>query len=281
MNEFDNGMLAGMSVLIVDDTPENINILGHIMARGDLNISVAPNGEKALELIGKNKPDLILLDIMMPGVDGYEVCEKLKQDEATKDIPIIFLTALSGLENIVKGFNAGGIDYITKPFDEREVICRVTSQLQLQKTRNELVQSQKDLAQSEKLYRTIIEKVPEYIFQLDPDRNFIFANQVFSELGYAPEELKGKPLIELIATDNKNELVEEIATRYVGPQAPVDIAVELEVNADSTIYELMQTSKILVSSVGIWNVPDEEVFKNKIDKKFLGTLCVGKIQIIK
>jgi PAS domain S-box-containing protein len=277
MIEFDDGLLAGMSVLIVDDTPANINILGHIMAKGNLNVSVAPNGEKALELIGKNKPDLILLDIMMPGVDGYEVCEKLKQDEATKDIPVIFLTALSGLENIVKGFNVGGIDYITKPFHEREVVCRVASQLQLQKTRNELIQSQKDLAQSEKLYRTIVEKVPEFIFQLDPDRNLIFANQAFSELGYEPEELKGKPLIELIATGNKNELVEEIATRSVGPQAPIDIAVELKINADSTIYELMQTSKVLVSSVGIWNVSDEEVFKNEIDKKFLGTLCVGKI----
>jgi PAS domain S-box-containing protein len=277
MNEFDNGLLVGMSVLIVDDTPANMNILGHIMARGDLNVSVAPNGEKALELIGKNAPDLILLDVMMPGIDGYEVCEKLKQDEATKDIPIIFLTALSGLENIVKGLKAGGVDYITKPFHEEEVICRVASQLKLKKTRNELIQSQKDLAQSEKLYRTIVEKVPEYIFQLDPDRNFIFANQAFSELGYEPEELKGRPLIELIATDNKNELIEEIATRHVGPLAPIDIAVELEVNADSTIYELIQTSKILVSSVGIWNVPDEEVFKNEIDKKFLGTLCVGKI----
>ncbi|MBC8283559.1 MAG: response regulator [Nitrospinae bacterium] len=277
MNEFDNGQLSGMSVLIVDDTPENINILGHIMARGDLNVSVAPNGEKALELIGKNKPDLILLDVMMPGIDGYEVCKKLKQDEATKEIPIIFLTALSGLENIVKGFKAGGADYITKPFHEEEVICRVTSQLQLQKTRNELIQSQKNLAQSEKLYRTIVEKVPEYIFQLDPDRNLVFANQAFSELGYKPEELKGKPLVELIASDNKDALVEEIATRYVGPLAPIDITVELEVNMDSTVYEVMQTSKILVSSVGIWNVSDEEVFKNKIDKEFQGTLCVGKI----
>lgn len=213
---------------------------------------------------------------MMPGIDGYEVCGKLKQDEATKDIPIIFLTALSELENIVKGFKVGGVDYVTKPFHEEEVICRVASQLKLKKTRNELIQSQKDLAQSEKLYRTIVEKVPEYIFKLDPNQNFIFANQVFLELDYDPEELKGKPLIELIASDNKNALVEEIATRHVGPLAPIDIAVELKVNMDSTVYEVMRTSKVLISSVGIWNVPDEEVFKNETDKEFLGTLCVGK-----
>lgn len=277
MNEFECGQLSGMRVLIVDDTPTNIDILGHIMGRGGLNISVAPNGEKALELIRKNKPDLILLDVMMPGIDGYEVCERLTQDGTTKDIPIIFLTALSELENIVKGFKVGAVDYITKPFKEEEVICRATSQLKLKKTQNELAKSQKELAQSEKLHRSIVEKVPELIFQLDLDRNIIFANHAFSGLGYEPEELKGNPLIKFIASDDKQEVIEEIATRYVGPLAPTDISVEFKVNSDSTIFEQMQTMKALVSSVGIWNVSDEEVFKKDIDKEFLGTLCVGKI----
>jgi PAS domain S-box-containing protein len=276
MNEFEGGQLSGMNVLIVDDTPANIDILGHIMGRGGLNISVAPNGEKALEVIGKNKPDLILLDVMMPGIDGYEVCERLKKDETTKDIPVIFLTALSDLENIVKGFKVGAVDYITKPFKEQEVICRATSQLKLKKTQNELIKSQNDLAQSEKLHRSIVEKVPELIFQLDPDRNIIFANHAFSGLGYEPEELIGKPLIELIASENKEDLIEEMATRYVGPLAPTDISIELKVNSDSTIFEQMQTMKILVSSLGMWNVSDEDVFKKDIDKEFLGTLCVGK-----
>jgi PAS domain S-box-containing protein len=277
MSEFESGKLSGMNVLIVDDTTANINILGHIMARGGLNISVAPNGEKALELIGKNKPDLILLDVMMPGIDGYEVCERLKQDETTRDIPVIFLTALSDLENIVKGFKVGAVDYITKPFKEAEVVCRATSQLKLKKTQNELAQSQNGLAQSEKLHRSIVEKVPELIFQLDADRNIIFSNHAFTGLGYESEELKGKPLIDFIASENKEEIIEEIATRFVGPLAPTDIAAELKVNKDSTIYEVMQTMKVLISSVGMWNVPDEEVFKKEIDKTFLGTLCVGKI----
>jgi PAS domain S-box-containing protein len=277
MKEFESGQLSGMSVLIVDDTPANIDILGHIMGRGGLNISVAPNGEKALEVIGKNKPDLILLDVMMPGIDGYEVCERLKKDETTKDIPIIFLTALSELENIVKGFKVGAVDYITKPFKEAEVVCRATSQLKLRKNQNELIKSQNDLAQSEKLHRSIVEKVPELIFQLDSDRNIVFANHAFSGLGYEPEELTGKPLIEFIASDNKEDLIEEIATRYVGPLAPTDISVEFKVNKDSTIYGQMQTMKTLVSSLGMWNVSDEEVFKKDIDKEFLGTLCVGKI----
>jgi PAS domain S-box-containing protein len=277
MNEFESGQLSGMSVLIVDDTPANIDILGHIMGRGKLSISIAPNGEKALEIIKKNKPDLILLDVMMPGIDGYEVCERLKKGAATKDIPIIFLTALSELENIIKGFKVGAVDYITKPFKEAEVVCRATSQLKLRKTQKELIKSQNDLAQSEKLHRSIVEKIPELIFQLDSDRNMIFANHAFSGLGYEPEELKGKSLIEFIASDNKGDLIEDIATRYVGPLAPIDIPVEFKVNRDSTIYEQMQTSKVLISSVGMWNVSDEEVFKKEIDKEFLGTLCVGKM----
>jgi len=277
LNGFYDGELAGMNVLIVDDTPQNIDVLGHIMTRGNLNLSVSPSGEKALEVIGKNKPDLILLDVMMPGMDGYEVCEKLKQDESTKDIPIIFITALSEVENIVKAFKVGGIDYITKPFKEEEVICRTASQLKLKKTLDELTKSQNDLIQSEKLHRSIVEKVPELIFQLDHNRNFTFANNAFFGLGYESEELIGKPLEELIASENKEQLIEEIATRFVGPLAPTDIDVELKVNSESSMYEIMQTSKALVSSVGIWNVPDEEVFKKETDKEFLGTLCIGKL----
>lgn len=277
MKEFESGQLSGMKILIVDDTLANIDILGHIMSRGKLDVSVAPSGEKALEIIGKNKPDLILLDVMMPGMDGFEVCETLKKDESTKDIPIIFLTALSGVEDIVKGFKVGGIDYITKPYREEEVICRAVSQLKLKKSQDELVQSQKDLAQSEKLHRSIVEKVPELIFQLDADRNIIFANHAFLGPGYKPEELMGKPLVELIAPGNNEEIIEEIATRDVGPLAPTDIAVELKVNIDSTIYDQMQTLKALVSSVGLWNVSDEDVFKGGVEKEFLGTLCVGKI----
>jgi PAS domain S-box-containing protein len=277
LKAFYDGQLSGMNILIVDDTPRNLDVLGHMLTKGNLNLSVSPNGEKALEVIEKNKPDLILLDVMMPGINGYEVCEKLKQDEATKDIPVIFITALSETENITMGFKVGGIDFIVKPFREEEVICRIASQLKLKKAQNELIQSRNDLIQSESLYRSIVEKVPELIFQLDQDRNIIFSNHAFFGLGYESEDLIGKSLIELIASENKEQLIEEIATRYVGPLAPTDIDVELKVNSDSSIYEVAQSKKVSISSVGIWNVPDAEVFKKKIDKEFLGTLCVGKL----
>ena len=119
----------GMKVLIVDDTPANIDILARFLKQNGLDLSVAPDAEIALKVIAKNKPDLILLDVMMPGIDGYQLCEKLKSDDLTKGIPIIFITAKSEVEDLVKGFDVGGVDYIIKPFQQKEVVARVKNQL--------------------------------------------------------------------------------------------------------------------------------------------------------
>ena len=143
MFDSDKNNLGGMKVLIVDDVPDNINILTQMLKNRDLDVSFAMNGEKALELVPKMNPDLILLDIMMPGLSGYEVCEQLKKDENYKDIPIIFVTALSEEREVIKGFHVGGVDYITKPFQAKVVLCRVETQLQLIKKKKELIQSEK------------------------------------------------------------------------------------------------------------------------------------------
>ena len=121
-------------ILIVDDTPENIDILVDLLE--DFDKQIAINGLDALETAWEgDPPDLILLDIMMPEMDGYEVCEKLRANEKTKDIPIIFLTAKTEKDDIVKGFEVGGQDYITKPFDARELMERVKTQLELKSQR--------------------------------------------------------------------------------------------------------------------------------------------------
>jgi PAS domain S-box-containing protein len=139
MIDFEKDDLSNMKVLIVDDTPTNIDILGHILKQGGLDISVAPNGEVALEIISQSAPDLILLDVMMPGIDGYETCRRIKANKATKDIPVIFVTALTDTHNIVQGFEIGGVDYIVKPFKEMEVLARVRTQLILRKKTKEVL----------------------------------------------------------------------------------------------------------------------------------------------
>jgi putative two-component system response regulator len=122
--------LADCTVLVVDDTEANVDIL--VDALGDLyDVSVAMDGESAMETVFEEPPDIILLDIMMPGMDGYEVCGALKQNPQYAKIPIIFLTALTEVENKTKGFKLGAVDYITKPFEVLEVQARVKTHLSL------------------------------------------------------------------------------------------------------------------------------------------------------
>ncbi len=126
-----------ITILIVDDTPQNIDILGEYLS--EYRIKAAADGEKALRAIETgSKPHLVLLDIMMPGMDGYEVCRRLKRNENTKDIPVIFITAMSEVEDKVKGFEHGAVDYITKPFQLEEVKSRIETHIALSLYRKEL-----------------------------------------------------------------------------------------------------------------------------------------------
>ncbi len=112
------------SILVVDDTPDNLRLLSGILSAKGYKVRPVPNGKKALSAAKAKPPDLILLDIMMPGMDGYAVCEKMKADESTREIPIIFISALNEVPDKVKAFSQGGVDYIIKPFEAEEVIAR-------------------------------------------------------------------------------------------------------------------------------------------------------------
>ncbi|MBZ8182162.1 hybrid sensor histidine kinase/response regulator [Oscillatoria salina] len=118
-------------ILIVDDTPANLEILSDTLAEANFQVAVALDGESALEQVKYKPPDLILLDVMMPGMDGFETCTQLKADPTTREIPVIFMTALSETSNKVKGLSLGAVDYITKPFQQEEVLARVNVHLQL------------------------------------------------------------------------------------------------------------------------------------------------------
>ena len=122
--------LAKCTVLVVDDTEANIDVLVEALD-SVYEVSVAMDGESALEVVNTDPPDLILLDVMMPGIDGYEVCRRLKSRSKTRNIPIIFITAMSEIENKTKGLELGAVDYITKPFELMEVNARVKIHLSL------------------------------------------------------------------------------------------------------------------------------------------------------
>ncbi len=137
--------LTQSTVLVVDDTPENLNVLITYLDKRGLTILVAQNGEKALALVEQFMPHLILLDVMMPGIDGFETCRRLKEHEATREIPVIFMTALSNTVDKVKGFEVGGVDYITKPFQHEEVLARVTTHLMIRRLQNQLQSKNEEL----------------------------------------------------------------------------------------------------------------------------------------
>jgi adenylate cyclase len=124
-------------ILVVDDTPANIQALAATLKEKGYQISVATNGRQALEVVGRVRPDLILLDVMMPEMDGFEACRRLKASDATRDIPVIFLTARTEIDDIVKGFELGAVDYVSKPFNAHELLARVNTHLTMDRLHRE------------------------------------------------------------------------------------------------------------------------------------------------
>ncbi len=134
------------TILIVDDVPNNLRLLMNFLHDLNFVVRIAQNGEEALEQVAYEKPDIILLDIMMPpGIDGFETCRRLKANEDSSDIPVIFMTALSETINKVKGFEVGAVDYITKPFQQEEVLARITAHLTIKKQQELLEQQNGEL----------------------------------------------------------------------------------------------------------------------------------------
>lgn len=155
-------------ILLVDDNPTNLQVLFQTLEGRGYNLLVAKNGEMALSITRKALPNLILLDIMMPGIDGYEVCRQLKADPTTREIPVIFLSALGDTKDKVQGLDLGAVDYVTKPFQPDEIIARVNTHLTIHRLKRE-VQEQRDELEHE--LRVVAEEqrklLPDKLPQID------------------------------------------------------------------------------------------------------------------
>ena len=132
-------------VLIVDDVPENLTVLKKMLEEQNYRVRPAINGEIALRAVSSSPPEIILLDIRMPGMDGYEFCRRLKSVEKTRSIPIIFISALDELNDKVKAFSLGAVDYIAKPFQEKEVIARVKTHVTIRRLQHSLEEKNNNL----------------------------------------------------------------------------------------------------------------------------------------
>lgn len=185
------------SILIVDDTAENIGLLTEILQYKGYQISAARDGERAIKIARHIIPDLILLDIMMPGIDGFETCRRLKNHEKTRSIPIIFISAKKDMDDLVMGFSVGAIDYINKPFRKEEVYARVVNQLKVQRLNQQLASSELNLRelivdfqeQSEQLQQ-IVTLVMDGLIELNASGEIQQANPAVEKLfGYSTKAL--------------------------------------------------------------------------------------------
>ena len=180
---------------MVDDNAINLEVLHQTLSDRGYRLLVATNGRQALEIARKSEPALILLDIMMPGIDGFETCRRLKQDPRTRKIAVIFLSALDDAGNKVKGMQLGAVDYIAKPFDPNEVIVRVETHLKIQRLEAQLARRNRQLEADN---QHILAAMNEGIFGLDIDGTVIFVNPAAVAMtGCSEQDLLGEPLYEL------------------------------------------------------------------------------------
>jgi len=138
-------------ILIVDDNPQNLQVLGNILNNKEYEVEFATGGYQALEWLDQQNFNLIILDIMMPGMSGFEVCETIKLDSAKQEIPIIFLTASTDTNSIVKGLELGAVDYVTKPFNHQELLARVATQVKIKRSQDQITCNMKEIENKNKL----------------------------------------------------------------------------------------------------------------------------------
>jgi len=200
------------AILIVDDAPECVAVLRKLMVEQGYQTFVATSGERALKIARRVHPDLILLDVVMPGMDGLETCRQLKSHAATQRIPVIFMSARTDTDDVVAGFDIGAVDYISKPLRMAEVRARVRTQLQIRSN------SETQEEQAERL-RTIVNNMAEGLLIIEADGRIQFTNPACDKyLGYQENELAGCAISELLNPMVAQEYLEYFARYAASPE---------------------------------------------------------------
>ena len=200
------------AILIVDDAPANLELLRKLMSEQGYQVYVALSGERALAIAERAQPDLILLDVVMPDMDGFETCHQLKQNPLTRRIPVIFMSARTGTDDVVAGFDIGAVDYIAKPLRMAEVCARVRAQLQI-RSNNETQQEQ-----AERL-RTIVNNMAEGLLIIEADGRIQYTNPACDQyLGYRENELAGRFIGELLSPLVTQEYLDYFAMHAANPE---------------------------------------------------------------
>jgi len=181
-------------VLIVDDEGANLQLLSELLVRAGYQVRPTDDPQMAIDFALEQPPKLILLDVRMPQMDGFEVCERLKQDDRTRDIPIIFISALQDVEDRVRGFNVGGVDFISKPFQDSEVLVRVKTHLELRGMQLHLedlvAKRTAEVIEKEQRFRATFDQAAVGIAHVSPEGRFLLINKKFCDIvGYSEDEM--------------------------------------------------------------------------------------------
>ena len=296
----DDALTPEANILIVDDIRANLRLLAAILAKAGYVVRPVLDGFQALSVIEAELPDLILLDIKMPRISGYEVCKRLKARKRTRDIPVIFISALSEVVDKVRGFSAGGTDFITKPFQAEEVLARVKTHLNMKKLRQRLQEKNEQLrresaehkrtaqarAQSEKMYRLLAENARDVIWTMTPGGRFTYVSPSVIELrGYTPEEVMDQSVWEILTSDSFRRIRTLIRGRSENQMYQAEpLALELSCKDGSTVWTEVVTSAIrdshgsLVSYLGVArNITERKQAEEKL-KRYAAELEIAKQQ---
>ena len=183
-----------MKTLIIDDEPRIVDGVRKYFEQAGFDVLAAYDGPGGLSLARQEQPDLIVLDVMMPDMDGFEVCKRLKQDERTRDVPVIFISALQDVQDKVRGFEAGGVDFITWPLQEEEVLARVRTHVELRSMQLSLegmvAKRAAEVIESEQRFRATFEQAAVGIAHVSREGRFLRINKKFCDIvGYSEDEM--------------------------------------------------------------------------------------------
>lgn len=286
-------MTVTYTILIVDDQITNLEVLSDLLENHGFKVLATRDGETSLDIVQHARPDLILLDVMLLGMDGFEVCRQLQMDERTKNIPIIFMTVLEKIEDKIRGFQVGAVDYITKPFQVEEVLARITTQLRIQSLTRELqeanemlerrvderteqlAQANRDLqaevverktaevalAAERNLLRTVIDNLPDYIYAKDTKGRFILKNLAEARL------IEATSSIDVIGKTNFDYDPTELANKYHADDQVVLQSKQPLINREDSITVENGTQRWVLTS----KVPLQDA-----QGKIVGLVSIGR-----
>jgi PAS domain S-box-containing protein len=239
--------VSSARILVVDDTPANLRLMRRLLAGHGHTVHVANSGETALQFMQSTVPDIVLLDVMMPGIDGYEVCRQMKADARLDDVPVIFISALDAAWDKVKAFAVGGMDYVVKPIDETEMLARLGTHLSLHSLKRDLelrvqertaalLKAKEALRENQKLLKAIIDTSATVITVKDLDGCYLLANERFHELFAGDgEDLHGHTDQEIFPADVAATL-REMDRRVIDSGEAIEAEVTLPHGGEQHIY---------------------------------------------